>query len=304
MDFFNSKGGALPKPNAILSRVTELMDGVRPDDRKATNNFQKWAWHPHVLGFLNVARRALRWRENSVDRTLMGIILVDLHGKWGAALSNQMRQSKAMAPDYAVRWWKERGLKPPKLDLVDFFERKVAWRYAKGVPLNSGKAITRLGDARAMLPRLKKFRANLILTSPPYCGVTNYEYDNWIRLWMLGGSELPRQSHARRYCHRENYRRLLCEVFKASKRSSRRDVAVYVRTDSRPVTLAATVDVLLEVWPDRDIAFRIEKPPIFSQTALFLEEWNNAGDVDLLLTSPGSKPPAGFRRFKKLSDLS
>ena len=46
----------------------------------------------------------------------MALILVYLHGKHDASLSNQMRQTKAMAPRYAVNWWRERGLRPPSLD--------------------------------------------------------------------------------------------------------------------------------------------------------------------------------------------
>jgi hypothetical protein len=30
--------------------------------------------------------------------------------------------------------------------------------------------------------------ARLLLTSPPYFRLTNYHYDQWLRLWMLGGS--------------------------------------------------------------------------------------------------------------------
>ena len=40
----------------------------------------------------------------------MALLMIDLHGKRESALSNQMRQTKAMSPQYAIGWWKERDL--------------------------------------------------------------------------------------------------------------------------------------------------------------------------------------------------
>ena len=75
--------------------------------------FFTWCFSERVLAFLLAARSMLNWRTSKTDRTLMAFILVYLHGKRDAALSNQMRQTKAMAPRYAVNWWRERDLKPP-----------------------------------------------------------------------------------------------------------------------------------------------------------------------------------------------
>ena len=47
-----------------------------------------------------------------------------------------------------------------------------------------------LNDNVRLLPELATRgapRAKLLLTSPPYFGVTNYHYDQWLRLWLLGG---------------------------------------------------------------------------------------------------------------------
>ena len=65
--------------------------------------FFEWAYAPDVLRFLLASRDILRWRDSKVDRTLMAFILIHLHGKRLGSLSNQMRDSKSMAPDYAVR---------------------------------------------------------------------------------------------------------------------------------------------------------------------------------------------------------
>src|SRR5690606_18254302 len=125
--YANTKLAPADKAEDVLARVEEISSTVRAEDKDAENEFQEWAWHKDVLGFLRMARRELDWRTDTVDRTLMGVILVYLHAKLGAGLSNQLRQSKAMAPDYAVRWWKARELHPPQIHLSEFFERKLRW---------------------------------------------------------------------------------------------------------------------------------------------------------------------------------
>ena len=43
-----------------------------------------------------------------------------------------------------------------------------------------------LGDAREELRHAAPLMAGLLITSPPYKGVTDYWNDHWIRLWLLG----------------------------------------------------------------------------------------------------------------------
>ena len=55
-----------------------------------------------------------------------------------------------------------------------------------------------LGDSIKKLPQLarsiqkcQQSQVKLLITSPPYSNVTNYYYDQWLRLWLLGGPEYP-----------------------------------------------------------------------------------------------------------------
>ena len=267
----------------LLRRTGEIIGQINPRDREPENHFQKGAWHPNVLAFLRSARRNLKWRTRKIDRTLMAIILVHLHAKLGEGLSNQMRQSKSMSPDYAVNWWKQRQMKPPELDILEFFRKKFEWRYRKGIPIFHGQACVELGDARQILPLKPEFRADLVLTSPPYFGVTNYEYDNWIRLWMLGGPSLPSHSSATRYADPEKYEELITDVFEETRRHCKDNATIYVRTDARPFTLETTLDVLHEFWPRHKLSLRFDKAKGATQTGLFQSQWNKAGEVDLLL---------------------
>ena len=193
----------------ILRRIDEVRESIKQTDYIPENEFQEWAWCPEVLGFLNSARRELDWKHSKTDRTFAAITLVYLHAKIGGGLSNQLRQSKSMAPDYAVRWWKVRKMLPPDIDPVQFLKSRVEWRYAKGLNTSSSHAKLYFGDAREKLKHYKGRKVSLLLTSPPYLGVTNYQYDNWIRLWALGGPALPDWSQKQRYSDKSEYENLL-----------------------------------------------------------------------------------------------
>ena len=269
--------------NRLLERVDEIWELRKNSDRIPSNDFQRFAWSPDVLAFLNSARRALDWRKSKVDWTIAGIILVYLHGKLGGGFSNQMRQSKSMAPGYAVRWWKEREMEPPVLDPVEFLKGRILWRYEKGVYSTSVSSKIFFGDARKRLGRLKNIGASLLLTSPPYVGITNYEYDNWIRLWLLGGPALPRRRQTQRYTNKGRYKEMLYGVFAKAKKIMSDDACLVVRTDRRQVTLNTTVDTLNKLWPQHRLLGRTNVSIRPTQTALFGDKSSKPGEVDLLV---------------------
>jgi hypothetical protein len=293
--FSKAKTDPEPTDDCVLDRIVDVAKAVTSSDQMPQNEFQRWAWCPRALGFLRAARRVLDWQDSRVDRTLMAVILVHLHGKAGNAISNQMRQTKGMAPDYAVGWWREHEMEPPDMDPVAYFSAKVRWRYRQGVP-HGPKSRIMLGDAREVLPRAR-MRFSMLLTSPPYCGVTNYRVDNWIRLWMLGDDPLPSWEVSQRYGHRERYVEMLNDVFGAAARLLEPDATVYVRTDARTFTRDATAAALGRLWPDRTIFARHGRGEK-SQTAHYGDTTEKPGEIDLLLLPPGSNKPENFLEFR------
>jgi hypothetical protein len=250
-----------------------------------------------VRRFLLSARESLNWRQNNTDRTLMAFLLIHLHGKISDSFSNQMRQTKAMSPNYAIAWWKERDFKPPQIDPVEFLSRKLEWRYAKGMPKSAGSR-TYLGDSVDILPRmmgnlnrLDLRRPSLLLTSPPYLGVTNYHYDQWLRLWMLGGPPTDRRvnnayngKHRGKFADRVIYAQLLSNVFNRAARIMRTDAVAYVRTDRRQPTLEITKQSLQKAFPNHSLK-EVSRPVRGkTQTRLFGNTDPRLGEVDLLLT--------------------
>jgi hypothetical protein len=250
-----------------------------------------------VLSFLLSARSILDWREDDVDRTTMAFLLIHLHGKVSDSLSNQMRQAKAMSPKYAINWWGERGFVPPNIAPVEFFAKKLRWRYAKGIPETS-KSIVLLGDSTSLMADLDRERSaeglpqpSLLLTSPPYFGITNYHYDQWIRLWLLGGPPTDRRTetqfhgiHQGKFLNVGAYRDLLSSVFTSSAKMIRKDAVVYVRSDRREPTISIMKEVLKAAFPLHMLR-RTNRPVTDqTQTRLFGYHAPRSGEVDFILT--------------------
>lgn len=281
--------------DAVARRLRELgeLASDNQEEAEALPAFFHSCYCQHVREYLLAAREHLQWQHNQTDRTTMALLLVYLHGKRRAALSNQMRQTKSMAPDYAVRWWRQRELKPPGIDPVVFMTKRLEWRYAKGLP-EVRESDVYLGDSEYYLPRLTDLargrgkRVRLLLTSPPYFGLTNYHYDQWLRLWLLGGPPTARRVPGRhelrgKFQHSARYRELLCNVFEGAAALLSRKATIYVRTGLDAFTHLTTQQVLQDVFPRYRL--RAERQPYTrpTQTSLFGDQEKKVGEVDLVM---------------------
>ena len=281
--------------NAVKERLLCIARHAQQMDDASLPHFFHRCFAPGVRRFLLAARKGLHWKNRKTDWTTMALLLVYLHGKRGAALSNQMRQTKSMSPQYSVNWWDRHNSHPPDIDPVVFLKSRLDWRYAKGVPAAPNGRIY-LGDSARVLPKLRKQiedgcldRPRLLFTSPPYYGVTNYRYDQWLRLWLLGGPPnalVNGSSREGRFESRKRYRGLLEKVFGQSAQLLHENATIYVRTDAREFTYRTTLDVLREVFPDK--AARIVERPLSrpSQTRLFLgrnRRVETKGEIDVIL---------------------
>ena len=282
----------------IIDRISEIDRAVSVHDRRPDNEFQSLAYGPRSLGFIKAARRELRWRTDGGDRTVAALLLHYLHAKLGRGLSNQMRDSRAMSPDYSIRWWKERRLAAPDVEVVDFLHARAEWRYGKGIPHRSGGAHIVLGDTAEALHE-QPARADLVFTSPPYAGVTNYRADSWLRLWALGeGPDWPDWSTDQKFCSAEKYEAMLGGALRATLDHAREDAVWYLRVDARERTLGAVRRAMADLLPEHR---RYEQASPWSgktQTALYGDSRRKPGEIDLVYLPPGRRKPkfiAGFR---------
>lgn len=273
----------------LLNRLQHLQRALHPKNTKPENEFQKWAWSEDVLGFLNTARHILEWREDETDRTLMGFILVHLHAKLGDGISNQMHKVRAVGPDYAVRWWKKRGMDPPEIDPYEYFRKRISWRYMHGVIDRRWETEIIQGDAAKILPFFQEKRFSLLFTSPPYFGITNYRQDSWIRLWMLGeGPPLPDWKKDKTTARQEVYRQMLNDVFFEASKLLKPYSVIWIRTDAREFTKNITLKIIRKFWPNRKLFMRYDCSRNGTQTAHLGNMSPKSKEVDFLI--PGRRP--------------
>jgi hypothetical protein len=280
----------------VLKRIKSLGDIAKSIDQEqldALPEFFLACYCPDVLRYLVAARDALRWKKSIVDATLMAIILVHLHGRREQSLSNQMRQGKSMAPEYSVRWWRDRQLTPPEVEPVEFLTQRVEWRYAKGIPNFRKNGAVILGDSTLLLSRLEKKVScgeqkpfDLLFTSPPYYKITNYHYDQWLRLWMLGGPERPTWISGQwqnRFESKSSYRELLQKVFQSCAGLMADTAIIYIRTDAREFTCETTIEALSKAFPQKSLEIVPRPFTKETQTALFGDKSKKPGEFDIIM---------------------
>jgi hypothetical protein len=152
--------------------------------------FWQWAYYPDTLLDLCRLRESfLRKCDTDEKKVLRAVLMGALHGTLTKGppsyCSNQCTRTFAPKPAYAVRFWKSRGMQPPKVDVLAVLERR-ANRLLAEQPRRGRGWITR-GDIRqpSVLSNAPKF--SYVVTSPPYYGMRTYIPDQWLRYWFVGG---------------------------------------------------------------------------------------------------------------------
>lgn len=254
--------------------------------------FYRLCYCDEVLKFLLAARNNLDWKNSNIDGTLMSILLVYLHGKLGEGLSNQLRMTKSMGMNYSIRWWQKNGMvSPPQINPLEFIFKKIDWRYEKGKPTTTDSRVL-FGDSTIELSNIvtraikNDIKFSLLFTSPPYCDITDYHNDQWLRLWLLGGSEIPeynKEKHKGRFSSKSEYYYLLDSVFGQCSNLMSNESTLYVRTDARDYTFEITKEILKKHYPDYQL--RTKKMPFKkrTQTEIMGNTSNEDGEIDIIL---------------------
>ena len=279
----------------VIFRLSEIYSRRNCYSRQIEKmpEFFRMCFCDQVLKFLLAARNFLNWKTNNTDSTLMAIILSSLQGKIGEGLSNQMPMTKSLAITYSMNWWKNKGLdKPPQINPYEFLIKKIDWRYAKGTPTINAKSTVEFGDSTEILKSVSKKTDNttefsLLFTSPPYCSITDYHIDQWLRLWLLGGqddSKMIKEKHKGRFNNKIEYSNLLENVFFQCSKMMKKKATVYIRTDARNFTLDTTNKILDKYFSDYEK--KIENRPVEkrTQTEVIGNRSLKKGEVDIILT--------------------
>jgi hypothetical protein len=189
---------AAPPLAAVRRRITILEQGFREARWKraacACPEFFQHAFAEGPLRQLLYLRDNLDWKRRATDAMVASLALGSLHGemdKSNSYFSNQMPRTISTKPAYSVRFWRERGLRPPDRDVFRLLRERAEFRYATPPP--RGIAVVEHRDMRELpwiMERLPQ-PIRCVITSPPYFDVTSFEEDQWLRLWFLGGPPYP-----------------------------------------------------------------------------------------------------------------
>jgi hypothetical protein len=282
----------------VIDRLLEIYGNQNDYTEKIEQmpEFYRICYCDEVLKFLLSARENLNWKTDNIDATLMSIILIYLHAKLGEGLSNQMRMTKSMGMNYSVQWWKSKGMSiPPEINPCEFIHKKIEWRYEKGKPQIKYDSRVIFGDSSQKLISIadkaieNDIKFSLLFTSPPYYSITDYHADQWLRLWLLGGTENPqslKEKHKGRFVNKQEYYDLLDGVFGLCAKMMRMESTVYVRTDKREFTFNSTLEILQKHFPQH-ITQIIDKPlkeDTKTQTKLYGDKSMKPGEVDIIMT--------------------
>ncbi|MGH8567059.1 MAG: DNA methyltransferase [Gammaproteobacteria bacterium] len=250
-------GGAkadTPTLSSVLARLDALESALKvmpaPAESISNSEFFKWCFHANTLSEVLFLRANLDWRGSKTDRFIAAVALGCLHGeshKTPNCLSNRMPRTISTKPDYSVRWWSERGLCPPERKTFDVLRTMVKFRLRDTRPTLAGEV--KLGDARLSgkaFPSLWE-RVSLIVTSPPYLDTTDYNEDQWLRLWFLGGADEPHGGLNRddRYTRLDAYWKFLCENWAGVQPLVKRGTHVVVRIGGTRVPKQDLLDGVL-----------------------------------------------------------
>lgn len=182
-------------------------------------------------------------KDTDVSALVRAAALGCLHGprsktiEGAAYFSNQMPRTFSTKPNYSLRFWKEKGLKAPKVRAKDVLLRKLE----RILALKEARCGTldQILCADAAEPATYKRIAkdfSVVITSPPYYGMRTYIQDQWLRMWFLGGPEEIDYVADQQLSHngRDSFITALASVWKNVHGSKADDLHMHVRFGSVP----------------------------------------------------------------------
>ena len=183
-------------PDEIVAEAERILSERHCPARMPRGDFWDLAYHPEVLDAVCRLREGLLSDAlRDVGVALRAVVLGALHGPQPKVqaptyLSNQCQRTYAPKPRYAVKFWRNKGMVPKQVDVLDVIKMRAVRYY--GSESSVGRGAIRLGDSRdatCLRSLMGDRRARWVISSPPYYGLDTYFPDQWLRYWFLGGPE-------------------------------------------------------------------------------------------------------------------
>lgn len=241
-----------PDPEEIVAEARAILaQPGRPS--LPVSPFWEMVYAPSVLRQLSILRKSLIASCRSSSRiALRAIVLGALHGPRNKGepsyFSNQCPRTYAPKPDYAVSFWKNRGLIAEEVDVLEIIRNRALRYYGSNAEKVRYQIVE--GDARFRTPyatMAAKGKADLIVTSPPYPGMTTYYTDQWLRNWFMGGpAHVDYQKNVGiRSLQREEFIANLREVWLRLAENSKKDAVLVCRFGVLPSYAASKRPIIV-----------------------------------------------------------
>ncbi|OJT24465.1 DNA modification methylase [Archangium sp. Cb G35] len=179
-------------PGHVVASARAILNAAKEPADVPSGRFWKLAYHRKTLVELCHLREELLKDCTSPTRVLLrAIVLGALHGPRPKGkpsyFSNQSPRTFAPKPNYAVKFWTERNLRPDAVDVLSIIKARAERYLAEPPPDVEG--MVQLADSRDADTFSNVPKASWVVTSPPYYGMRTYLPDQWLRLWFLGGPD-------------------------------------------------------------------------------------------------------------------
>ena len=181
-----------PTHSDVLERLSELENESMLFEptyhAEKLDEFFSLCFSPLTYSQILLLRDKLNWQHDRTDRFIAAMSLGALHGESHRSpnyFSNRMPRTISTKPAYSVRWWRDRGYKPPERDVFAILRYMSNYRFRTPPPALRGEVI--LSDARKAAEAFPHLLGQVtdVITSPPYLDTTSYREDQWLRLWFL-----------------------------------------------------------------------------------------------------------------------
>jgi hypothetical protein len=194
-------------PGRITAAARKILADIPMPRDVPTGPFWKLAFDEEVLSTLCRLRAGLLANCESASRkALRAILLGALHGPRAkkeahqSYFSNQSPRTYGPKPAYAVKFWTERDLLPPELDVLEVIARRAVRYYGNETSVARGNMMAGDSQQQSSFEQIDT-KTSWIVTSPPYYGMRTYIPDQWLRNWLLGGPSTVHYSNQDQLTH-------------------------------------------------------------------------------------------------------
>ena len=181
-----SKALVEPRINPpVLQQIKKRLDSINWKNFKDYKNENLLVfYHPKTLAHLEGLRNYLKTNNDKIDRWIRMVAINRLSGH-----SKGFFSVKTMPPSFAVSIESQKKInkkynQTPEFKNISDLIYKKSTVLLSGVHPTSDKHLFLVGES-SNTPQIKNAEVDIIITSPPFLNIVDYNKDNWLRNWFL-----------------------------------------------------------------------------------------------------------------------